>query len=456
MKIVLTHGYFIHEDIKEQSIMRPYPPLGILYVSAYLKQNGHDVTIIDSTFKSQESWKTEVEEVQPDIVFFYTNLMTKVNIIKLNSWLKANTGVKFTGVGGPDVTYNIENYLKHGFDVAIIGEGEQSAEELVSAIQNNSDWNAVSGIAFQQNGQITQTPARIKMKDLSDLPLPDRESIDLQLYLSIWKKYHGKATVNISSQRGCPYSCKWCSTAVYGRSYRRRPAHQVADEIEYLQKEYGVEALWFVDDVFTVKFKWVRELYEEFQKRNLEIDFEIISRAERLNDEILGMLKEMGCFRIWIGAESGSQDVINAMRRSVSVDEVREKIKLTQSYGIEAGTFIMVGYPGEMHRDIKETANHLKVAPPDEFTITKAYPIKGTELYQEVEDKITSNNEWATTTDRDTVFEMPYSDAYYQNAIRYIANTWKSSLAFRKKQYSKHLLHKAKAHAAYTLMRIQS
>ena len=173
------------------------------------------------------------------------------------------------------------------------------------------------------------------MKDLEHLPLPNRKAIDFQPYLETWKTHHGKSSMTINTQRGCPYTCKWCSTAVYGLSYRRRPAKQVVDEIKMLIEDYNPDALWFVDDVFTVSHKWIGEFHSEMTKNQISIPFEIITRAERINDEVLKQLKEIGCFRIWIGAESGSQKVIDDMDRRVNVDTVKEMIQKTNAYGME-------------------------------------------------------------------------------------------------------------------------
>jgi len=198
------------------------------------------------------------------------------------------------------------------------------------------------------------------------------------------------------------------------------------EEIEQLRANYNAEALWFVDDVFTVSHKWITELYDEFIKANLTIAFECITRAERLNEDILQKLKAMGCFRIWIGAESGSQKIIDKMDRRVNIETVQAMIQLTQKNGIEAGTFIMVGYPGETHEDILLTMQHIERCNPNVLTLTKAYPIKGTGLYQEVEDKLITNLDWNTSSDRDIQFELPYSDQYYDNAIRYLMNGWQA------------------------------
>jgi radical SAM superfamily enzyme YgiQ (UPF0313 family) len=423
MSILFTHAYYLSDDPKEQKIMKPYPPLGLLYVSAYLKSKNIDNTVFDTTFSSQKKQLDFILEKQPKIICIYTNLMTKIEVIRLIKILKTDR-FNFPKIvlGGPDVTYNVENYLKAGTDFLVIGEGEETTFELYNAIMNNGDVYQVDGIAFLENNQIIQTTARTKFKELDELPLPNREAINMQNYLETWKTNHGQSSMTISTQRGCPYTCKWCSTAVYGQSYRRRPANQVAEEMKILKEKYNPDALWFVDDVFTVSHKWLIAFREEVLKQEAVIPFECITRAERLNDEILQLLKEVGCFRIWIGAESGSQTIIDAMDRRVDVNQVKKVIQDTNALGIETGTFIMLGYPGETEKDITETIQYLKDANPTLYTITVAYPIKGTSLYNEIEHKITEQPDWETSTDRDIDFKRTYSRKYYQYAVSKVVN----------------------------------
>jgi anaerobic magnesium-protoporphyrin IX monomethyl ester cyclase len=423
MSILFTHAYYLSDDPKEQKIMKPYPPLGLLYVSGYLKGKNIANDVFDTTFSSQEAQLHFILEKQPKVICLYTNLMTKVEVIKLIKILKTER-FSFPRIvlGGPDVTYNIENYLKAGADFLVIGEGEETTFELYTAIMNQNRYHDVDGIAFLENNQIIQTVARTKFKELDELPLPNREAIDMQNYLETWKNNHGESSMTISTQRGCPYTCKWCSTAVYGQSYRRRPADQVAAEMKMLKEQYNPDALWFVDDVFTVSHKWLIAFREEVLQQDAVIPFECITRAERLNDEILQLLKEIGCFRIWIGAESGSQTIIDAMDRRVDVNQVKKIIQDTNAIGIETGTFIMLGYPGETEQDIQETIHYLKEANPTHYTITVAYPIKGTSLYNEIEDKITTQRDWETSTDRDIDFKRTYSRKYYQYAVSKVVN----------------------------------
>ncbi|MDN3664296.1 B12-binding domain-containing radical SAM protein [Algibacter miyuki] len=424
MSIVLTHSYFLNEDDKEQKIMKPYAPLGLLYISGYLNANNVKNHVFDSTFYTAQEQLLFLKKEQPKAVAIYTNLMTKINVIKLVKILKNDAIYGFPKIilGGPDLTYNLENYLNTGADFIIIGEGEQTTLELYSAILANKPHNNITGIAYLENGMVIKTPPRIKMKSLEELPLPNRAAIPVDKYLNTWKTHHKKSSMTVSTQRGCPYTCKWCSTAVYGQSYRRRPANMVAEELKYLKTEYNPDSIWFVDDVFTVSHKWIKEFHEEILKQDAIIPFECITRAERLNDEILGLLKDMGCYRIWIGAESGSQKIIDAMDRRVDVDVVKSAIQKTNALGMETGTFIMVGYPGEDELDIKESIRYLKAANPTHFTITVAYPIKGTSLYTEIEDRIISKPNWETSTDRDIDFKRTYSRKFYDFAVRLIVN----------------------------------
>lgn len=424
MSIILTHAYYLHEDPLEAKIMKPYAPLGLLYISGYLNQQKIENHLFDATFSNQKEQLEFIQKKQPKLVAIYANLMTKINVIKLIKILISETAYGFPKIvlGGPDITYNLENYLKTGTHYLVIGEGEQTMTELYQAILKNQDVSEVNGIAFLENGQVVKTPPREKLKDLSMLPLPNREGIAIEKYLETWKTHHGKSSMTISTQRGCPYTCKWCSTAVYGQSYRRRPAKLVVKEMAMLQKKYNPDSIWFVDDVFSVSHKWIREFHLETQVQKVKIPFECITRAERLNDEILQLLKEAGCFRIWIGAESGSQKIIDAMDRRVNVDTVSEAIKKTNAIGIETGTFIMLGYPGENEDDINETISYLKKANPTYFTITIAYPIKGTSLYSEIEKDITIQPNWETSTDRQIDFKRTYSRKYYDYAVRKVVN----------------------------------
>ncbi|NWF51321.1 MAG: B12-binding domain-containing radical SAM protein [Ignavibacteriaceae bacterium] len=427
MKVLLTHGYFLNEDAAEQRIMKPYAPLGILYISAFLSHHGIDNKIFDTTFSSKEELKKYLIDEKPDVTAFYINLMTKLNVLELIKFIRSTESIKNSKIilGGPEVRYNATDLLEHGSDFVVIGEGEETTLELITKLdlKNENDLKSIKGIGFKDNnGKIIFNEERKLISDIDTLPLPNRREIEMEKYLDAWKKHHGHSSVSVSTMRGCPYTCRWCSRAVYGLTYRRRSPEKVVEELQKIKAEYNPETIWFVDDVFTISHKWLSEFNEELKRNNLKIKYECISRADRMNEEVIKMMKESGCFRVWIGAESGSQRIIDAMDRRVKVEQVREMIKLSRNHEIEAGTFIMLGYPGETEEDIEETITHLKISNPDHFTITLAYPIKGTEFFEEIETNQLGSFDWAKNTDRERDFIRTYPRKYYEFAVRRVVN----------------------------------
>jgi len=433
--------------------MKPYVPLGILYVSAYLEEHGFENEIFDSTFSSFKNFNEQILETKPDLIGIYVNLMTKLNVLKMIKVIKENLPQAKIILGGPEVRHHAENFLRHGTDVIVIGEGEQTMLDLCKFFsREENSQSEIEGIAFlNEKNEMVRTPSRSNLRHIDELPFPNRKKVNLQLYFDAWKNKHGLSAISLSTMRGCPYTCKWCSRAVYGGTYRRRSAVKVADEIELLQKNYSFDTIWFVDDVFTISHKWLKEFHDELQRRKISIRYECITRADRMNEDVIQLLKESGCFRVWIGAESGSQNVIDAMDRRVDVKQVREMIQLAKKNGIQAGTFIMLGYPGEEDEDVKETLHHLKTSDPDYYTITVAYPIKGTPMYEEVEANFIHQLPWENSTDRQIDFKREYSRKYYDYAVRWISN----EMAIQKTNGStkKYLTHKIKSLAARSLMK---
>jgi len=406
--------------------MKPYVPLGILYISSYLKHHGLDVELYDSTFKSFEDQKKKLEQSRPDIVGIYCNLMTKLNVLPLMKFIKSSPVLGHSKIilGGPEPPFYSEEFIAAGADVIVEGEGELTMKELCRELgKNNFDISTVNGVILRnEDGMIIKTEPRELVKDVDEFCLPDRDSIDLGSYLDAWKGTHGYSSVSINTMRGCPYTCRWCSHSVYGMTYRRRSPQKTVDEIKYIIEKYDPDMLWFVDDVFTISHKWLNELHTLLKEQNIKIRFECISRSDRLNEDVIKTLKSMGCFRLWIGAESGSQRVLDFMDRRVNAVQVRDIIQLTRKHGIEAGTFIMLGYPGEKRADIHETVEHLKQSNPDIFLTTVAYPIKGTPFFREVEERLITGLPWEKRTDRDLDFRGRYSKRFYKHANRYLVN----------------------------------
>ncbi|HPE56066.1 MAG TPA: radical SAM protein [Bacteroidales bacterium] len=455
MKVLLTHGFFLEDDPIEKAVMRPYAPLGLLYISAYLDQNTKEHEVFDSTFQSFQELKNKLQNFIPDILGIYANFLTRKNIIQIVNYIRGTEKLKHMviALGGPDVRFHTEDYLHKGIDFIIVGEGEETFLELVKAIEMQQEVSGIKGLIYKNDeGELIQNPERTHIRELDGLPFPNRHKINIQKYLEVWKNHHGYSSVTVNTQRGCPFTCNWCSHAVFGDTYRRRSPESVVNELELIKRDYNPDSIWFVDDVFTMSERWIDHFSEELQKRNLKISYECISRADKLNEEIIIKLRDTGCKTLWIGAESGSQKVIDLMDRRVDVLRVRAMIRLAKKHGIEAGTFIMLGYPGETIRDIRETITHLKESLPDTFTINLAYPIKGTRLYDEVANQITTHVNWSETPDRDIDFKRTYKRAFYDFAIRKVYNEVYAHRSLKQKQYASFFIHKIKGLLAGTLM----
>jgi radical SAM superfamily enzyme YgiQ (UPF0313 family) len=421
MKVLLTHAYFLAEDPKEQQIMKPYAPLGLLYISAYLRKQGFDVDIYDSTFRSKSDLFAILESGPPAIVGVYANLMTRVNALEIIVRAK-QAGWKVIA-GGPEPANYPEQYLRSGADVVVMGEGELTVEKLLLSPFDRALWPEIGGLIFQgADGAVVRTGSAPLIKDLDVQPWPDRERIDMQKYLETWRTFHGKGSVSLITARGCPYRCNWCSHSVYGMTHRRRSPKAVVSEIEWILERYNPEILWFADDVFTIHHGWLFEFAKEMKRKRLSVPFECITRADRVSEAVANTLAELRCFRIWIGSESGSQRILDAMQRGVSIQQVRSAVQLVKANGIETGMFLMWGYEGEEIEDIEQTVAHAKACHPDICFTTVSYPIKGTPYYDRVASRLVNLEPWSRSTDRDIRIKGRHSRRFYQHADELLKN----------------------------------
>jgi radical SAM superfamily enzyme YgiQ (UPF0313 family) len=388
--------------------------LGILYICAHLRQKGFQVQVFDSTFSSRQQLFDRIQKGPPSVLGIYANLMTRSNVVEILCCAK-NAGWQ-TIVGGPEPGAYIEEYLDAGADVVVIGEGEITLEEVLPALRRRSieSLQQIAGIAFRsQDGAVIQTRPRDQIHDINAQPWPAREAIDMERYVSVWREHHGMGSVSLITARGCPYHCRWCSHQVFGKTHRRRTPASVADELAWLIGKYQPDMAWMADDVFTIHHGWLFQYASELKQRCLKLPFECISRADRLNSQVVHTLAEIGCFRVWIGSESGSQRILDSMERGVTVDQVQAAVSLCRSNGIQTGMFLMWGYEGEEMEDIEATIQHVRKTDPDIFFTTVAYPIKGTPYSSQVADRVERLKSWSTGSDRDVSIRGRHSRRFY-------------------------------------------
>jgi radical SAM superfamily enzyme YgiQ (UPF0313 family) len=413
-ELLLAHGYFLFEDPKERQIMKPYAPLGILYLCSHLRSKGFDVDVFDTTFSSREELFRFLRTETPSVLGLYTNLMTRGNIIEILR-VARESGWR-TVVGGPEPgAYTVE-YLQEGADFVVSGEGELTMEELLLGLRSGiSDFSGIAGLSFMLYGHLHQGTPREQIANLDLQPWPARDAIDIQRYVETWRTLHNAGSVNLITARGCPFRCNWCSHQVFGQSHRRRDPVLVVDEVEWLLGKYLPDMIWVSDDVFTINHAWLRTYAAEMKRRGLHIPFECISRADRLNSEMLDLLAELGCFRLWIGSESGSQRILDSMERGVKIEQVQNAVHMCRERGIQSGMFLMWGYEGEELDDIEATIRHVSVSKPDVFFTTVSYPIKGTPYYKKISDRLVQLGPWSSTSDRELRIKGRHTRQFYSH-----------------------------------------
>ncbi len=309
LDILLTHAYFLRDDPVEQRVQKPYVPLGFLSIGAFLQQRGVACGLFDSTFSSHEEFAKLLRELRPAAVGIYVTLMTRGSAVRMAAAAR-NAGSRVV-LGGPEPASYVDEFLSVGADVIVVGEAEETLLELLPALTGPVEGlSRIPGIVYRDgSGKSVRTPPRALMPSLETLPFPAREKVAMDQYLRTWRSAHGYTSLSINTMRGCPFTCRWCSHGVYGNSYRRRPAVQVVQEVSLILETYHPDQLWFTDDVFTINHAWVSEFEREISRTGVRLSYECITRADRLNEEVIRSLRATGCRRVWIGSESGSQRV---------------------------------------------------------------------------------------------------------------------------------------------------
>ncbi|HEY8287358.1 MAG TPA: radical SAM protein [Chloroflexota bacterium] len=419
--ILFTNAYHISNDHHEQITMRPYPALGPLYVAAYLRQHGYDVAFFDSVFQTNEAALLEtVRASAPRFVGVSALIIGRATAREQIRALKAMGCTVIAG--GPDPSIVPETYLRDfGADYVVMGEGEYTARELLDSLSGRGmvPVEDVRGIAFLREGILKITRAREKIQDLDGLPWPARDLMDFTPYLAAWRARHGYSSVHLLTSRGCPFRCNWCSKGVYGKTFRARDPGDVAREMRWLRETYLPERLWVADDLLGVKRSWVTAWREAVLAEDAAMPFECLSRADLLTPQMLAELKEIGCFRVYFGAESGSQRVLDAMQKDTKVEEIRAAAAMLKAAGIERGFFMMLGYPPEDIGDIRLTERMLMEIVPEMVGFSVAYPLEGTGFYEKVKAQIpVQAQQWQSGNENRVLFNAAYSTRFYAATIQ--------------------------------------
>lgn len=410
--------------------MQPYAPLGTIQAAALLRQQGYEVTLHDVMFtEGPELLSPLLTSFQPDVLVMYDdgfNYLTKMCLTNMReAAYKMSAMAKAAGCkvifSSSDSTDHYKEYLQHDADFVLLGEAEQTLLELVNSIRDNRPADNIAGMAYLIDGVPVRTAARPVMTDLDALPLPAWDLVDVEAYRSAWLKSTGYFSINIGTTRGCPFKCNWCAKPIYGNRYNARSPEHVVRELKMLHDNYGFDHVWFCDDIFGLKPGWVKKFSGLLKDNGLAFKFKIQSRADLLlKDEQIQPLAEAGCDIVWMGAESGSQRILDAMDKGTTVEQIGQASNMLKRHGIKPAFFLQFGYLDETVEDIELTLKMLKQLVPAEIGISVSYPLPGTGFYEKVKQQLGDKTNWTDSDDLALMFRNTYSPEFYKQLHRYV------------------------------------
>ena len=435
-KVLVTNTYFYPLDAKQWHFKKPYPPLGTIQISALLKQEGHEVHFFDNCLNDDPSKIGDtIAEVKPDYLLIYDdgfNYLTKMCLTIMReaaytmAGLAQSHGAKVI-ISSSDSSDRYEQYLQNGIDFVIMGEGDATAKELIDNHSKGEAVEAVNGLSFlNAEKELVQTPKRAVLQVLDELPLAAWHLVDMEAYRQTWVTNHGYFSINIATTRGCPYKCNWCAKPIYGNRYNTRSPEHVIEEIKLLTGTYGVNHFWMCDDIFGLKPNWVQNFNKLVKAEGLSFKYMIQSRVDLLlKEDTIDALVASGLETIWLGAESGSQHILDAMDKGITVEQIHEAVPKLQDKGVNVALFLQFGYLGETLEDVNKTIQMVLDIMPDEIGISVSYPLPGTKFYDKVKDDLQAKANWVDSDDLDLMFENTYSPAFYKKLHRYVHNRHK-------------------------------
>lgn len=439
-KILFTHSYFLRFDPKQWETGLPYAPLGTMYAASLLRNNGYEVALHDVMFsKEPEEIISVLDNLQPAILVIYDdgfNYLTKMCLTNMReAAFKMCSIAKSRGcrviVSSSDSTDHFEQYIDAGADFILMGEAEMTLLELVNALQQEkTDFSTIQGIAFRENDCVIKTPRRSVLRELDSLPFPAWDIVDIEPYRQSWIKKIGYFSINMGTTRGCPFKCNWCAKPIYGNRYNSRSPKNVVTEIKLLKEQLKFDHIWFCDDIFGLKPGWVNEFANLIEVENIHIKYKIQARADLLLQEnYIRDLARSGCENIWMGAESGSQQILDAMDKGITISQIEEATKLIRKYGMKPSFFIQFGYLGETKDDIRKTIKMINRLLPSEIGISVSYPLPGTQFFEKVKSDLHKKSNWTDSDELVLMFRNTYQPAFYKQLHRYVHKSYRLHLA---------------------------
>ena len=441
LRLLFGQAYHLYLDPKLLRAMQPFPPLGCLYAAAVARKLGHDVRVYDSMLSaSPRKWSDALQVNDPDVVVLYEdnfNYLTKMCLLSMrNAALDMIRAAKQRGarvlVCSSDGADEPETYLRAGADFILIGEGEDTFADVLRVLGGELNLQPIEipGLAFlDDTGELICTGRRPVIRHIDELPMPAWDLVDLHQYQEIWIRRHGRFELNMVTTRGCPYHCNWCAKPIWGQRYNARSPENVVHELTWLQELADCDYVWFMDDIFGLKPRWTSRFADVLEAAGVKIRFKCLSRPDLLlRKGESNALARAGCDIVWMGAESGSQNVLDAMEKGTTVDTIIAACELLRQQSIRVGLFIQFGYPGETKQDIRATVKMIRRIMPDELGISVSYPLPGTRFHDRVKAGLGETRHWQDSDDLAMLFKGPFNTLFYRALHRYVH----SDLAMRR------------------------
>ncbi|MGP0075882.1 MAG: B12-binding domain-containing radical SAM protein [Bryobacteraceae bacterium] len=417
--VLLTHSNHIYSDRKQVKKMQPYPPLQTLLAAAALRERGIGVELFDATFNApKEGFARALDTHQPRLAIVCEddfNFLSKMCLrhnrdLAFSMAAAARARGVPTAAHGSDASDHVAEYLAAGFDSVLIGEVETTLVELAEGLPRAS----IRGLAFRDFTSVQYNPSRELRSDLAALPLPAWDLVDMHQYRHAWEQAHGYFSVNMVSSRGCPYRCNWCAKPIYGNNYHVRPPWSVAAEMRDLNTRFQPDHIWFADDIFALSPKWTLAFAGAVETLGAEMPFKMQSRCDLMTRDTVDALRRAGCAEVWMGAESGSQRILDAMDKGTRVRDIYRARENLRAHGIRACFFLQFGYPGETWSEIEDTIRMVRETRPDDIGVSVSYPLPGTRFYDQVSAQLGGKSNWSDSADLAMIFRGEYSSEFYR------------------------------------------
>lgn len=450
--ILFGQSYYLRFDPKLYAAMQPYPPLGTLYAASYVRAHGYDVALFDAMLAASEAdWAAALDRARPSAAVLFEdnfNYLSKMCLLRMREAAFVMIDMaKARGctviLCGADATDHAGLYLTRGADFVLLGEGEETLVELLDVLAGKRDvpFEAIPGLAYKSEGadsdlqrstsHVHANPRRPDLTRLDDLPFPAWDLIDVEKYRSIWRERHGYFSMNMVTTRGCPYHCNWCAKPIWGQRYHSRSPENVVAEMKWLKETYQPDHIWFADDIFGLKPGWIEQFGRLVTAHNAALPFKCLSRADLIKPSVVAGLKQAGCQIVWLGAESGSQHILDAMDKGTTVPQIYEARRLLGAAGIKVAFFLQFGYPGETRDDVEATLQMVRAAMPDDIGVSVSYPLPGTKFYERVKAQLGAKQNWTDSDDLALLYRGPFPPEFYRVLHRVVHAEFRLRQAWR-------------------------